>query len=411
VVVLAKRRQLDAASVEERRVRRHEPGRLPRRPQADAGRQQHLGANGGFPLTAAAAQTLASAEEALAARDYDTAIELLTDARPLLHDEPETELRALLDEAWGRMSLGEVEKAVAMLTRARAISEQTHFTDADRAKVVYQLGCCRLKLGMVPNAVQLLTMALELCERSGEVTDRLRVDVLRWRTRCYRRQREWDAARGDADAAVELAEHVGDSSLLADSYLQASLVAERSGQLLVARFYVERAVEHFRHAGDVLDAGKALNNLGGILFLLGYPDDAKARLKEAFAIALELENDVDAGYAVSSIAQVLVRCGEAAEGERAARHALHLLGDRTDHVNEIGSAQLVLGRALLEQGRLADAEQAFGSANDSFKQMDSVGHRATVWLAQGDLATRRGDLETAAPIYRRAAEALQDVRF
>ncbi len=106
-----------------------------------------------------------------------------------------------------------------------------------------------------------------------------------------------------------------------------------------------------------------------------------------------------------------MRCGEAAEGERAARHALQLLGDRTDHVNEIGSAQLVLGRALLEQGRLADAEQAFNTANDSFKQMDSVGHRATVWLAQGDLATRRGDLETAAPIYRRAAEALQDVRF
>lgn len=362
-------------------------------------------------MTAAAAQTLASAEEALAARDYDTAIELLTDARPLLRDEPETELRALLDEAWGRMSVGEVEKAVGMLTRARAISEQTRFTDADRAKVLYQLGCCRLKLGMVPNAVQLLSMALELSERSGEVTDRLRVDVLRWRTRCYRRQREWDAARADADAAVELAEHVGDASLLADSYLQASLVAERSGQLLVARFYVERAIEHFRHAGDVLDAGKALNNLGGILFLLGCPDEAKERLNEAFRIALELENDVDAGYAVSSIAQVLVRSGEAAEGERAARHALHLLGDRTDHVNEIGSTQLVLGRALLEQGRLADAEEQFGAADDSYKQMDSIGHRATVWLAQGDLATRRGDLETAAPIYRRAADALQDVRF
>ena len=362
-------------------------------------------------MTVEAAQALASVEEALAAQEYDTALGLLTDARPLLRDEPETELRALLDEAWGRMSVGEVDRAVAILTRARALSEQTRFTDADRAKVVYQLGCCRLKLGMVPNAVQLLTTALELCERSGETTDRLRVDVLRWRTRCYRRQREWDAARADADSAVELAEHLGDANLLADSYLQASLVAERSGQLLVARFYVERAVELFRHGGDTLAAGKALNNLGGILFLLDCADEARARLKEAFAIALELDNDVDAGYAVSSIAQVLVRSGDAAEGERAARHALELLGDRADHVNEIGSAQLMLGRALLDQGRLADAEEQFGAAGASFQQMDSIGHRATVWLAQGDLATRRGDLETAATIYRRAAEALQDVRF
>jgi hypothetical protein len=33
------------------------------------------------------------------------------------------------------------------------------------------------------------------------------------------------------------------------------------------------------------------------------------------------------------------------------------------------------------------------------------------WTAQGDLASRRDDVRTAAQLYRRAAEALQDVRF
>ena len=47
----------------------------------------------------------------------------------------------------------------------------------------------------------------------------------------------------------------------------------------------------------------------------------------------------------------------------------------------------------------------------SFEQMDSLGHRAAAWLAQGDLAARRGHIEDAAAVYRRAAEALQDVRF
>jgi hypothetical protein len=43
--------------------------------------------------------------------------------------------------------------------------------------------------------------------------------------------------------------------------------------------------------------------------------------------------------------------------------------------------------------------------------MDSLGHRAAAWLAQGDLAARRGQIDDAAAVYRRAAEALQDVRF
>jgi hypothetical protein len=43
--------------------------------------------------------------------------------------------------------------------------------------------------------------------------------------------------------------------------------------------------------------------------------------------------------------------------------------------------------------------------------MSSGSHRAEAWIAQGDLATRRGDDRKAAELYRRAADALQDVRF
>ena len=88
-----------------------------------------------------------------------------------------------------------------------------------------------------------------------------------------------------------------------------------------------------------------------------------------------------------------------------------MLAGRTDHVNEIGNAQLVLGRALLAQRRLDEAEQALAGAAASADAMGSLGHVAAVWLAQGDLAATRGDAETAAAFFRRAAEALQDVRF
>jgi hypothetical protein len=60
---------------------------------------------------------------------------------------------------------------------------------------------------------------------------------------------------------------------------------------------------------------------------------------------------------------------------------------------------------------LDEADQAFAGAETSFDQLSSASHRAAAWVAQGDLATRRGDDRRAAHLYRAAAEALQDFRF
>src|SRR6185312_4198558 len=101
--------------------------------------------------------------------------------------------------------------------------------------------------------------------------------------------------------------------------------------------------------------GRLLNNLGGLEFLLGRPEDAVARLKEAFAIALDLGHDVDSAAAVASLAQVHLRTGDAEKAEEQARHALEILEGHDDLLEHIGSSRLVLGRALLEQDRLDEA--------------------------------------------------------
>ena len=84
---------------------------------------------------------------------------------------------------------------------------------------------------------------------------------------------------------------------------------------------------------------------------------------------------------------------------------------RADFLSEIGTAQLTLGRALLEQGRLEEAQETLAAADRSFEQMSSTSHRAAAWVALGDVAARRGDDREAARLYRRAAETLQDFRF
>ena len=134
-------------------------------------------------------------------------------------------------------------------------------------------------------------------------------------------------------------------------------------------------------------------------------------MKDAVRIALEVGDDVEAAYAVNGIAQVQLRTGDAARAEEHARHALELLGNRVDELGEIGNAQIVLGRALMEQDRLDEAEAALAAGERAYDQFSSGSHRASAWVAQGDLAARRGDDRTAARLYRQAADALQDVRF
>jgi len=103
--------------------------------------------------------------------------------------------------------------------------------------------------------------------------------------------------------------------------------------------------------------------------------------------------------------------GDATQAEAEARQALDLFGGRVDYLHEIGNAQLVLGRALLEQGHLNEAEEILRAADTSFEQLSSASHRAAAWVALGDLVARRGDDTEAARLYRRAAETLQDFRF
>ena len=235
--------------------------------------------------------------------------------------------------------------------------------------------------------------------------------IFAWRSRCYRRQRDFEAAREDVERALELADAMQDRRALGQAYFQASVLAERDGHWVLARTYAERAKAQYEELADRANVGRLLNNLGGLDFLLGKPEQAVEHLKHAFAVALEVGRDDDAAKAVSSLAQVHLRTGDAVRAEEQARHALEIIGDREDMLDEIGNAQLVLGRALLEQGRLDEAEPSSRVAEDRLSQLSSASHRAAAWIAQGDLATKRGDERHAAVLYRRAAEALQDFRF
>ena len=363
-------------------------------------------------VDAAAAEALLAAEQLIAEQRYADAAVALDDLTFSQETEPRLALRALLAHSWAQMYLGRLQPAIAQLEQARALTDgSSEFSEVDRAECLFRLGCCRLKLSEVTKAVSLFTIALDLCDRSFLTCDRLRARVLEWRSRCYQRQRDFDAARTDAERSLELAVSVGDPHRAADAYFQASLVAERTGQWLLARFYGEEARSLYDDAADRVSVARLLNNLGGIDFLLGNVDQAIVQLKSSISLALEAGSDTDAAQAINSLAQVHLRTGDAVLAEEQARQALGMLEGRRDFLYETANAELVLGRALLDQGRFDEAHEAFRTAEESCISLGSVSQRAAVWVAMGDLAAARKDTDAAAEHYRSAAESLQDFHF
>ena len=297
--------------------------------------------------------------------------------------------------AWPLIQLGRLEEAEELLEAGAA----------GDARVVFFRGVVAYKRSEVESAQSLLTEALLLASEGG-VTDTLRSDAHGWRSRCHRRNGDWAAATEDAEAAIELAERAGDMRRLAYAMFQLSLVHERLGELAQARAAGARALELFEELEDELNTARMLNNLAAFEHLLGGSRDALTLLDRALQLALDNASAPDAGHVLCSLAEVQLALGDAALAEANARRALAFLDGRDDYLHEIGTAELTLANALLEQGRTDEADAAVARADAHFAAIHSVGHTASALVTRGDVELSRGAVPEAAGLYRQAAAAL-----
>jgi tetratricopeptide (TPR) repeat protein len=357
------------------------------------------------------AEALVARVEALVTgKRYGEAVDAAADFAAF-PEAPELELRAMLAEGWARMYEGELRTALDRFEHARDLAAAPGLGPMELAETLFRLACCRYRLSSIGIAIGLFDEALAVLEQSGLPNDRLRADILGWRSRCHRRQRDWVSARDDVERALELSQALADPELEANTLFQASLICEREGNWFRARRLAEQARDLYEQLDDRINVGRQLNNLGGFEFLLGNTARAVERLRQAHELACEIGSTPDAAQALCSLAEVELSEQDYSDAEEHARAALTLLDGRDDFLDVTGAAQLRLGKALLAQGQLDDADSALAEAETTLAQLESASHLAAVWSVQGELALARQDPNEAARLYRRAAEALQDVRF
>ena len=363
-------------------------------------------------VLAACEAAVTRAEAEIEAHRYADALRELDGVRATLAARPgdRLTLRMRLARGWALQSLGRMEEALDELGVARLAAEEAGGRDT-LAQALYRIGVVRYKMGSLATAASLLDEALRSCESAVEPSDALRARIFNTRAKVRRRQKDFTAAAEDVEQALELAHSLNDDRVLAETYLDASLVAERRNEYTIAREHAERSKALFERVADHEYVGKLLNNLGQLRAITGQPEEAVPLLRESFRIAVEQDNRIDAAFAASSLASARMHCGDFEGAIESGYRAIGLLSSREEYREELGNAQIVIGRASLALGRIDQAEESFTAAVDCFAAVETVSHLAGAWVALGDVADRRGDASRAAELYRQAAEALQDVRW
>src|SRR3954464_12779521 len=134
-----------------------------------------LGVDAGFLANGVSADergrvdaALARADALLEARRNDEALAEFEAVRAavLATGSPELEVRALSGEATVLMRRVEIREAIALLERARALTETETFSGVERADVLFRLGVAGYKLNSVQSAIALFDEALKSAERS-----------------------------------------------------------------------------------------------------------------------------------------------------------------------------------------------------------------------------------------------------
>lgn len=353
---------------------------------------------------------LGTADELLAARRPAEAAAAFRTARSLAEAVavPALVQRALTGEARARLALGDVA-AAALVAKARGLAESLGVGRREQAELHCLEGHCRYLTSDVGAAIASFDAALALTGTTAGTPDELRLRALDLRSRCFRRLGDIEAAREDVERSLELARADGDPGRVADALFQAMLVAQREGRWLLARTHAREALRLYDELGARSSSARVANNLAGVEHLLGNLDDAVALLHAAFDAFTGLGSTVDAGHVLGSLADVYVESGDPARAVPLARRALEILPPEGETLLTVGMAHLALGRALTA---LADAGAAghLREAEAIFERTASPSYQAESWLAEGDLARRRGDEREAARLYRRAAKTLGDAR-
>jgi predicted ATPase len=344
---------------------------------------------------------------------------LLIEGRKVLHEQTAQAIEALysasLEDHYSELAhhcsrSGNTQKAVKYLQLAGQQAAQrsanaeaiTHLTIAlellktlpDTPERAQQELTLQITLGTplkatkgyaAPEVEKTYTRAWELCQQLWE-TPQL-VQVLRGLAELHYVLAEFQTAYELGAQLLSLAQNGQDPTLLLEAHRALGALLSQLGEFGRARAYMEQGLalyDSHRHHPHTFRYGQDLgvslwSHTARVLWLLGYPDQARKRSHEALALAQELSHPFSLAFALVWAARLHHFCREGQAVQERAEAAVALSTEQGFSLS-LAHGTLLWGWALAEQGQGEEGIAQMRHGLAAFRATGAEGGRP-YWLA------------------------------
>ncbi|HET6267043.1 MAG TPA: tetratricopeptide repeat protein, partial [Acidobacteriota bacterium] len=214
--------------------------------------------------------------------------------------------------------------------------------------------------------------------------------------------------KSDFQAAVAIAEKLEDYESLAVSFRQRAEMIAREGPLAEARLLARKTLRYAQRCRNHNEAGHALKILGSISWRLSQYPAALRHLKRAMRQFHWAQNNHGLGLVWNILGNVQMDRFQFTQAVAAYRNALMLFNE-VDHPMEHSLARFSLGRVLIEQGDLQEADAIFVRCSDMDRKAGNKHDYAYDLRARAVVAVLRGHHKKAGRLLKRVIEICEEL--
>jgi tetratricopeptide (TPR) repeat protein len=373
--------------------------------------------------------------EAHAARRYLEAAREIAETR--LHDNVPTEQKLACLKALGDVvgNLGPYDQALAYY---QAVLQMVEGNPAETADVCWRIAVVYERQPQHDQAIHWLDRGLAATGEDGDplILSRLYVqrgligfkqgrleEAFNWATKAlvaenpqahnllavlHRARGELAVALSHCDQSIALSDAAGDLINLSRGYTNRGVILVEMDRWADAVRDYERALELLLDTGDAYVHAMTLGNLADVLRYLGDLEAAYAYARKALDEALVLESDFDIALAHLNLGETLIEQGEPfrARTEHLEVGLAHLLKHEIQDL--VAQAELDIARAFLQEGLLAEAEEAADRALQAASEPLSRKDLGAAQRVLGQVIHARGRLADGEALLKKSLETLAE---
>ena len=302
--------------------------------------------------------------------------------------------RLLAEQACFLNRRGIYDRAIAAaqasidLTRADKTAQTTQLS----AKARLQWGRALLRQGEYEAARGQLEQALTLAQTTSE--REVEMDCLRSLGNVVHGQENYAGAQTYYERALHLSREIGDRCGESAALANLGLVSNRQNNYARAITFYERALEISREMEDRWDETLALINLGYVLHQQGDYASARTYYRQTLRLARETGDQQNESMALACLGLLSHHLGDDGAACNDTQQALRIareIGDRRAQ----GYALTRLGHALTGLKRLAEATEVYQEALALRRELNQVNLAMETLAGLAQVALARGDLDQA----------------